>query len=89
MSLSRARRLTGVLASVLATALAAGTGVVMTGGASQADQHVRTMDIQVLSFNDFHGNLEPPAGSSGRIVTDHALVAGKATDVTQDAGGVE
>jgi 5'-nucleotidase len=85
MSLARARRLTGVLAAVLA----AGTGVVMTGGASQADQHGRTMDIQVLSFNDFHGNLEPPAGSSGRIVTDHALVAGKATDVTQDAGGVE
>ena len=26
------------------------------------------MPIQILSFNDFHGNLEPPAGSSGRIV---------------------
>lgn len=26
-----------------------------------------TIDIQLLSFNDFHGNLEPPAGSSGRL----------------------
>ena len=31
------------------------------------------MDIQILSFNDFHGNLEPPAGSSGRLVVDHYL----------------
>jgi 5'-nucleotidase len=47
------------------------------------------MDIQLLSFNDFHGNLEPPSGSGGRNVVDHALVDGKATDVTQDAGGAE
>lgn len=25
------------------------------------------VDVQLLSVNDFHGNLEPPAGSSGRI----------------------
>jgi 5'-nucleotidase len=89
MSLSRTRRVTGVLAAVLA----AGTGVVMTGGISQADQHGRTMNIQVLSFNDFHGNLEPPAGSSGRVVTGHALstTAGVTTavNVNTDAGGVE
>jgi 5'-nucleotidase len=89
MSHLRARRLTGVMAVVLAT----GTGVLMTGGTSQADSRHSTMNIQVLSFNDFHGNLEPPSGSSGRVVTDHALVttAGvtKATDVTADAGGVE
>ena len=24
------------------------------------------LDVQILSFNDFHGNLEPPSGSSGR-----------------------
>jgi len=51
------------------------------------------MDIQILSFNDFHGNLEPPSGSSARIVTDHALSTTngviKAVDVTTDAGGVE
>jgi 5'-nucleotidase len=89
MSLSRVRRLTGVMAVVLAT----GTGVLMTGGISRADSRGPTMNIQVLSFNDFHGNLEPPAGSSGRVVTDHALVTTngitKATDVTADVGGVE
>src|SRR5450631_4631392 len=88
MSLLRARRLTGVMAVVLAT----GTGVLMTPGISQADSHGRnTMNIQVLSFNDFHGNLEPPAGSSGRIVTDYALnTAGTApVAVNADAGGVE
>jgi len=32
----------------------------------------RTMDVQILAINDFHGNLEPPAGSSGRIGTINA-----------------
>ncbi|MEO6142787.1 MAG: bifunctional metallophosphatase/5'-nucleotidase, partial [Dermatophilaceae bacterium] len=67
---------------------------VMTGGASQAAPHGPTMNIQVLSFNDFHGNLEPPSGSSGRVVTDHALSTTpegvtSAVNVTTDAGGVE
>ncbi|MCX4549277.1 MULTISPECIES: bifunctional UDP-sugar hydrolase/5'-nucleotidase [unclassified Streptomyces] len=26
-----------------------------------------TVDVQLLSFNDLHGNLEPPAGSSGTV----------------------
>ena len=26
-----------------------------------------TVNVQILAVNDFHGNLEPPAGSSGRI----------------------
>jgi len=50
------------------------------------------MDIQLLSFNDFHGNLEPPSGSSGKVVTGHALDAStpaKAVDVTTLVGGVE
>src|SRR5665647_963913 len=90
MSLSRARRLTGVLAVVLAT----GTGMVMTGGISQAAPQGPTMNIQILSFNDFHGNLKPPAGSSSTIVTDHALstdAAGvtSAINVNATAGGVE
>ncbi|HZR94281.1 MAG TPA: bifunctional metallophosphatase/5'-nucleotidase [Gaiellaceae bacterium] len=47
------------LAAVLAAALAFGGSA---GARSQAVVHV-----QILSFNDFHGNLEPPAGSSGRV----------------------
>lgn len=27
------------------------------------------VDVQLLATNDFHGNLKPPSGSSGRIVT--------------------
>jgi 5'-nucleotidase len=32
----------------------------------------QTVDLQILAVNDFHGNLEPPAGSSGRIGTINA-----------------
>lgn len=31
-----------------------------------------TVDVQILAINDFHGNLEPPSGSSGRIGTINA-----------------
>ena len=40
------------------------------------------VNVQILAVNDFHGNLEPPAGSSGRIF-DPVLGA------NVDAGGVE
>jgi len=71
--------------------LAGATGVVMTGGTSQAAPNGPTIKIQILSFNDFHGNLEAPGGSSGRVVIDHRIdpVTLKAVDVTKDAGGVE
>ncbi len=42
----------------------------------------RYVDVQLLSINDFHGYLEPPAGSSGRVVVDEA-------GTTVDAGGAE
>ena len=45
----------------------------------------RYQDVQLLSFNDLHGNLEPPAGSSGRV-TEHQE---DGTTRTIDAGGVE
>ena len=48
----------------------------------------RLKDVQLLAFNDFHGNLEPPAGSGGRVVVGHTVdAAGKVTDATVDAGG--
>ncbi|MDQ2996586.1 MAG: metallophosphoesterase, partial [Chloroflexota bacterium] len=31
-----------------------------------------TVDVQILGVNDFHGNLEPPSGSSGRVGTINA-----------------
>ncbi|WP_327577992.1 bifunctional metallophosphatase/5'-nucleotidase [Streptomyces sp. NBC_00145] len=45
----------------------------------------RTVDVQLLSFNDLHGNLEPPAGSSGQVTEN--LPDGTTRKV--DAGGVE
>ncbi len=36
------------------------------------------MNVQLLSFNDFHGNLEPPTGSSG--VTTTGYTEGPLTD---------
>lgn len=45
----------------------------------------RYQDVQLLSFNDLHGNLEPPSGSSGRVTERQA----DGTTKTIDAGGVE
>ncbi len=60
-------------------------------GPSAGPTQATLMDIQLLSFNDFHGNLAPPAGSSGRNVVGHAIdpKTGKPVDVTQNAGGAE
>jgi 5'-nucleotidase len=45
----------------------------------------RTVDVQLLSFNDLHGNLEPPAGSAGTVNETQADGTVKAIP----AGGVE
>ncbi|MET8225549.1 bifunctional metallophosphatase/5'-nucleotidase [Streptomyces sp. NPDC005301] len=45
----------------------------------------RYQDVQLLSFNDLHGNLEPPTGSSGRVT--HLNEDGTTKNI--DAGGVE
>jgi 5'-nucleotidase len=41
--------------------------------------------VQILGINDFHGNLQPPTGSNGRVVTSIS----NGTPVTVDAGGAE
>lgn len=38
-----------------------------------------TTDVRLISFNDLHGNLEPPSGSSGRVT--------RSDGSTVDAGG--
>jgi len=89
MSFARTRRLGGVLT----VALAAGVGIAGTSSPSMAGPEGPLMDIQILSFNDLHGNLESPSGSGANIVTDHALStsAGVTTaiNVNTVAGGVE
>ncbi|MFK4798507.1 bifunctional metallophosphatase/5'-nucleotidase [Streptomyces sp. MPA0124] len=54
-------------------------------GKGHGHGHGRYQDVQLLSFNDLHGNLEPPAGSSGRV-TEHQP---DGTTKTIDAGGIE
>ncbi|MFI6347672.1 bifunctional metallophosphatase/5'-nucleotidase [Streptomyces sp. NPDC050560] len=44
-----------------------------------------TVDVQMLSFNDFHGNLKPPAGSDGSLTETEP----DGTTKTVQAGGVE
>ncbi|WP_051871493.1 bifunctional metallophosphatase/5'-nucleotidase [Streptomyces sclerotialus] len=67
-------------AGVTAAALPAGAGA--HGGPGHSS---RTVDVQLLSFNDFHGNLEPPQGSSGTVEEEQADGSKKKID----AGGVE
>ncbi|MEV5242828.1 bifunctional metallophosphatase/5'-nucleotidase [Streptomyces cinnamoneus] len=75
------RRLTATAAVLAATA---GTLAVTAAPAGARDQG-RTVDVQLLSFNDLHGNLEPPQGSSGTVTEDQADGTKKAIP----AGGVE
>src|SRR4051794_24763289 len=96
---STPRRLVGAVAAgacaLAPLAVMAGASPADAAGQHHAHQpkphhhHSPLMPIQLLSFNDFHGNLEPPSGSSGRNVVDHKIDpgTGKPVDVTQDAGG--
>ncbi|MGW8744765.1 bifunctional metallophosphatase/5'-nucleotidase [Streptomyces sp. NPDC055794] len=92
---SRRRRRTGRLLAaatvVTAGALAAAALPASANADADASRHGhghgqgRYQDVQLLSFNDLHGNLEPPAGSSGRVTE----VQPDGTTKTVDAGGVE
>ena len=94
------RRLAGAaIAGACIAALAAPALAAPTAGPDKKPAPGKTQfDIQLLSFNDFHGNLEPPSGSSGRITVDHTADTADAdkdgnteepVDVTVNTGGVE
>ncbi|MEV6866940.1 bifunctional metallophosphatase/5'-nucleotidase [Streptosporangium subroseum] len=61
----------------------AGAGLVLLVGPADAGNKpvkpVKTVPVRLLSLNDFHGNLEPPTGSSGNMVDE--------TGATVKAGG--
>ncbi|MFD4524955.1 bifunctional metallophosphatase/5'-nucleotidase [Streptomyces sp. NPDC058470] len=69
----------------LAAALPASAGPALEKSAAHKPGSGRYQDVQLLSFNDLHGNLEPPSGSSGRVTE----VQEDGTTKTIDAGGVE
>ena len=73
-------------AGALAAALPATASPAPSGKGGHGHGHTsRYQDVQLLSFNDLHGNLEPPSGSSGRVTELQA----DGTTKTIDAGGVE
>ncbi|OEJ39707.1 bifunctional metallophosphatase/5'-nucleotidase [Streptomyces agglomeratus] len=57
----------------------------LAGDARHTYKPSRTVDVQLLSFNDLHGNLEPPAGSAGTVSETQPDGTVKAIP----AGGVE
>lgn len=88
----RNRRTHRLLAGAAGLATVAALAAAMPASAGQdrasARHHHgsgRYQDVQLLSFNDLHGNLEPPSGSSGRVTE----VQADGTTKTIDAGGVE
>jgi 5'-nucleotidase len=89
----RRRRRTNRLLALAAGATAVGALTAATAlPASAGESHKprgpfpgRYQDVQLLSFNDLHGNLEPPSGSSGRVTE----LQHDGTTKTIDAGGVE
>ncbi|MFD7559668.1 MULTISPECIES: bifunctional metallophosphatase/5'-nucleotidase [unclassified Streptomyces] len=83
----RARRLTFAALAVTAGAGAMVAAALPAGAASGGGKsaQARTVDVQLLSFNDFHGTLEPPQGSSGNVTERQADGTTKAIP----AGGVE
>ncbi|WP_171110507.1 MULTISPECIES: bifunctional metallophosphatase/5'-nucleotidase [Streptomyces] len=86
----RRRRTTRLLAAAAGLATVGALAAALPSTASADDRRdghrpSRYQDVQLLSFNDLHGNLEPPAGSSGRVTHVHE----DGTTETIDAGGVE
>jgi 5'-nucleotidase len=74
--MTRSTRFLRRAAAVSATVLAAAAMAATPASAQNPDP---TSDVRLISINDLHGNLEPPAGSSGRVT----LPDGSAVD----AGG--
>jgi 5'-nucleotidase len=81
MSVSGLRRRTSVAAvAAFAVVVALGISAAPSSAAPPAGKgpiKAVTTDVQLLGLNDFHGNLEPPTGSGGRIgaLTGTACVA--------------
>ncbi|HEX4814063.1 MAG TPA: bifunctional metallophosphatase/5'-nucleotidase [Nonomuraea sp.] len=67
-----------LLRLAIAGAVASGAALLATLPAN-ASKAPPTVPVRLLSLNDFHGHLEPPTGSSGRMVDENGN--------TVDAGG--
>jgi len=84
---ARARTLVTIAAASLLVATIAPLAAAKPPPGNPAESKATTTKVQILGLNDFHGNLEPPTGSGGRIgsLTSGACVA----PTCFAAGGVE
>ncbi|WP_137994349.1 bifunctional metallophosphatase/5'-nucleotidase [Streptomyces vilmorinianum] len=88
----RRRRTHRLLAAVAGLTTVGALAVALPGTASAGQnghsdkQSGRYQDIQLLSFNDFHGNLEAPTGSSGRLTE---IQPDGSVKTIEGVGGVE
>ncbi len=60
--MARTRMAAGLVAAAAAAAAVGWVAPVVPAGAAPPP-----VQVQILGLNDFHGNLDPPAGSAGRI----------------------
>jgi 5'-nucleotidase len=67
-------------AVVAALSAAAVFSALTTATAVPASAATKSVEVQLLAFNDFHGALQPPSGSGGRVTL--------ANGSTVDAGGL-
>ena len=86
MTTFRFRRGPLAAAALLVSALAVG-GVALPSEAAPKG----TTDLQILSFNDYHGHLQPPAGSDGTLVTatGTTTASNPGTTISRMAAAVE
>ena len=84
--LAGVRRRSALVAAavLLATGLSAPAASAAPATTGYRPSQGSQVSLRVIAFNDLHGNLQPPSGSSGRVVVS---VDDKGTATTVDAGG--
>src|SRR5919201_1623216 len=61
-----ARRASAIVAAAVVAVTMTATAA-SPAGAAQNDRLSAPIDLRLIGINDFHGNLEPPSGSSGTV----------------------
>ncbi|MFD1930741.1 bifunctional metallophosphatase/5'-nucleotidase [Nonomuraea mangrovi] len=71
---------------VVAGAIGLG-GLALVAGPADAARPERTVPVRLLTINDLHGNLEPPSGSSSRILDPNGPLVDADGKLTGIVGG--
>ena len=69
------------LVALLLGLLAVAAPSTFAAGPKQKDNDTQ---VQLLAINDFHGNLEPPAGSGGRISVGPGATVDAGTELIRE-----